>query len=79
MKKLFVFDLDDTLIDNVHDYADPLLDACRLIIKTLGNKAPHVSKIIALASNRQVILTAIGDAFPMRFGPEDLGIHYDIK
>ncbi len=48
MKKVFVFDLDDTLIDNMHDYADPLLDSCRLIIKTLGNKAPHVSKIMAM-------------------------------
>ena len=48
MNKLFVFDLDDTLIDNVHDYAEPLLDACRFIIRMLGNKAPHVSKIIAL-------------------------------
>lgn len=48
MKKLFVFDLDDTLIDNVHDYAGPLLDACRFIIQMLGSKAPHVSKIIAM-------------------------------
>ncbi|MDO8504858.1 MAG: hypothetical protein Q7S36_03320 [Candidatus Liptonbacteria bacterium] len=48
MNKLFVFDLDDTLIDNVHDYADPILDSCRLIVRTLGNKAPHVSKIVAM-------------------------------
>src|SRR3989344_3242824 len=48
MDKLFVADLDDTLIDNVHDYADPILDACRLIVHTLGNKAPHVTKIIAI-------------------------------
>ncbi|MDP3726895.1 MAG: hypothetical protein Q8Q96_01100 [bacterium] len=48
MDKLFVFDLDDTLIDNVHDYANPLLDACRFIVDTLGNRAPHVSKIIAM-------------------------------
>lgn len=47
-RKLFVFDLDDTLIDNVHDYAEPLLDACKFIIKTLGRKAPHVSRLIAL-------------------------------
>lgn len=47
-KKLFVFDLDDTLIDNVHDYAEPLLDAARFLIKILGNKAPHVTKIIEL-------------------------------
>ena len=48
MNKLFVFDLDDTLIDNVHDYAKPILDAAWLIIQTLGAKAPHVSKIIAM-------------------------------
>lgn len=46
--KLFVFDLDDTLIDNVHDYAQPILDAASLIVKELGNKAPHVTKIINL-------------------------------
>lgn len=48
MNKLFVFDLDDTLIDNVHDYAKPILDAAWLIIQTLGKKAPHVSKVIAM-------------------------------
>lgn len=48
MNKLFVFDLDDTILDNVHDYGDPILDSCRLIIHTLGSKAPHVSKIIAM-------------------------------
>lgn len=46
--KVFVFDLDDTLIDNVHDYAEPILDTCRLIVRTLGRKAPHVDTIIAL-------------------------------
>ena len=46
--KIFVFDLDDTLIDNIHDYAEPILDTCRLIVKTLGRKAPHVDAIIAL-------------------------------
>ncbi len=48
MDKLFVFDLDDTLIDNVHDYAKPILNACGLIIQTLGSRAPHVSKLIAI-------------------------------
>ncbi|MEK7090726.1 MAG: hypothetical protein AAB930_04030 [Patescibacteria group bacterium] len=46
--RVFVFDLDDTLIDNVHDYAEPILDTCRLIVKTFGRKAPHVDVIIAL-------------------------------
>lgn len=47
-RKVFVFDLDDTLIDNIHDYAEPILDTCRLIVRTLGRKAPHVDVIIAL-------------------------------
>ena len=46
--KLFVFDLDDTLIDNVHDYAQPILDATRLIVEELGSRAPHVTKIVNL-------------------------------
>lgn len=48
MRNLFVISLDDTLIDNAHANAEPLLDACSLIIRRLGRKAPHVSKIIAL-------------------------------
>lgn len=48
MRKLFVFDLDDTLIDNVHDYAEPILDTMRIIIKTLGSRAPHVTKLITI-------------------------------
>src|SRR3989344_4876632 len=47
-EKLFVFDLDDTLIDNVHDYAQPTLDATSLIVEELRSKAPHVTKIINL-------------------------------
>ncbi len=33
-------------------------------------------KIIALASNGEVISTTMGDAFTMRFGPEHLGVDY---
>lgn len=47
-ENVWVFDLDDTLISNVHDYAYPILDACRLIIDVLGDLAPHVSAIVAL-------------------------------
>ena len=47
MNKVFVFDLDDTLMDNMHDYAGPILDMARVIIRELGSKAPHVSMIIA--------------------------------
>lgn len=45
---VWIFDLDDTLMSNVHDYAYPILDACKLIIDTLGDAAPHVFAIIAL-------------------------------
>jgi phosphoglycolate phosphatase-like HAD superfamily hydrolase len=48
MRKIFIWDLDDTLLDNVHDYANPLLDACRAIIRYLGSRAPHVTGIIEL-------------------------------
>ncbi len=48
MKKLFVFDLDDTLIDNVHDYSESILQMCRIIINELKSTAPHVYAIIAL-------------------------------
>ncbi len=47
MNKVFVFDLDDTLMDNVHDYAHSILEMARIIIRELGSKAPHVSVIIA--------------------------------
>lgn len=46
MQKLFVFDLDDVLIYNVHNYSKPILDACDLIIRTLGFKTPHVTKLV---------------------------------
>lgn len=47
-RKLFIWDLDDTLVDNVHDYSDSILDATRLVISQLGAKAPHVAAIIKL-------------------------------
>src|SRR3989344_4171220 len=47
MNRVFVFDLDDTLMDNVHDYAGPILDMARVIIREWGSRAPHVSVIIA--------------------------------
>jgi FMN phosphatase YigB (HAD superfamily) len=48
LKKLWVFDLDDTLMDNVHDYAEPIAMAALRIIGALGSKAPHISKVIAI-------------------------------
>ena len=48
MNNLFVFDLDDTLMDNVHDYSESILNMCRVIIEELKSAAPHVSIIVAL-------------------------------
>lgn len=36
-------------------------------------------ELIALAPGGEVISTTIGDAFPVRFGPSDLGIRYEEK
>lgn len=44
----WVWDLDDTIKLTVHDYAEPILDACRLIIRTLKGSAPHVTSVINL-------------------------------
>lgn len=45
MKKAFIFDLDDTLYWNVHDYCYPTLEFERFIMDLLGHKAPHISVI----------------------------------
>jgi len=43
MKKIFIFDLDDTLYWNVHDYCYPMLEFEKFILDILGHKAPHIS------------------------------------
>lgn len=48
MDKVFVFDLDDTLYWNMHDYCYPILEFEKFMLDTLGHKAPHVSKIMEL-------------------------------
>lgn len=48
---------------------------CLQIIWENCHNDPNV-RLIALAKNGEVISTTIGDAFPMRFGPDDLGVHY---
>jgi|SRR3989344_513657 len=47
-KKLVVWDLDDTLMDNVHDYAQPILDSMSVIVRELGRRAPHVSALMQI-------------------------------
>ncbi len=36
-------------------------------------------KLIALAANGEVVSTTMGDALPMRFGPEHLGVDYGAR
>lgn len=36
-------------------------------------------KVVALCPNGQVAITAIDSAFPIRFGPDDLGIDHSKK
>ena len=47
-KKTFLFDLDDTLMWNFHDYSFPLLDFTKLVMKRIGPKAPDLPTIINL-------------------------------
>lgn len=48
MSLLIVWDLDDTLMDNVHDYSQPILDSIAVIVRELGHKAPHVKDIMRI-------------------------------
>ena len=45
---LWVFDLDGTLVTSNIDYHYALLDFCRLMLSTLGHKAPHFLKVLDL-------------------------------
>jgi putative hydrolase of the HAD superfamily len=43
MKKVFIFDLDDTLYWNVHDYCYPVLEFEKFLLDLLGHKAPQIT------------------------------------
>lgn len=47
-RKVFIFDLDDTLYWNVHDYCYPILEFEKFILDTLGHKAPHIAVLLEL-------------------------------
>ena len=47
-RKVFIFDLDDTLYWNVHDYCYPILKFQKFILDILGHKAPHISTLMEL-------------------------------
>ena len=48
VKKRFLFDLDDTLMWNLHDYSQPILDFAKLVITRVGPRAPDIPTIINL-------------------------------
>lgn len=50
MRKVFIFDLDDTLYWNKHDYSYPILKFEKFLLDKLGHRAPHVSVIRELFS-----------------------------
>ncbi len=43
MRKVFIFDLDDTLYWNVHDYCYPVLEFEKFLLDLLGHKAPQIT------------------------------------
>lgn len=43
MNKVFIFDLDDTLYWNVHDYCYPVLEFEKFLLDLLGHKAPQIT------------------------------------
>ena len=50
---LFVFDVDDTLLHNRHDYTEPLLQACLVMLREFKNYAPSVSEMVHIIRETQ--------------------------
>jgi len=50
LRKVFIFDLDDTIYWNKHDYSYPILEFEKFLLDTLGHQAPHVDVIRRLFS-----------------------------
>lgn len=48
MNKTFIFDLDDTLMYNLHDYSEPILNFVKFVVKKIGPKAPDIPTIVNL-------------------------------
>lgn len=66
-----------SLISAIEDVPVPC-GHCLQIIWENCLRDPNVM-LIALTAGGEVVLTTIGDALPMRFGPEHLGIDYGNK
>ena len=64
----------DESITEIEDVPVPCGHCLQIIWENCHND-PNV-RLLALARNGEVVLTTIGDAFPMCFGPADLGIDY---
>ena len=56
MDQTFIFDLDDTLMNNQHDYTYPQLDFVKFVVNRIGNKAPDAQTIINLQVNEDLEL-----------------------
>ena len=62
-------------IENLDDCTAPC-GHCRQKIWDNAHGDPNV-RLIGLLLNGEICITTIGDAFPMPFGPQDLGISYE--
>ena len=51
MRKTFIFDLDNTLMYNFHDYSAPLLDFAKLVITRICPRSPDVPTILNLQAD----------------------------
>lgn len=67
----------DDAFSNMAEVPVPCGHCLQIIWENCYNN-PNV-RIITLAGNGLVYTTTIGDAFPMRFGPKDLGVDYSAK
>lgn len=66
------FDMEDEPVGLVEDVFAPCGHCLQIIWENCGGD-PNV-RLLGLASNGEVIETTIGDAFPMRFGPDKLDV-----
>jgi FMN phosphatase YigB (HAD superfamily) len=56
-RRLWVFDVDGTLMKCTHNYSGPILESTRLMIEVLGDSAPDVVTIVTLqdAIDREMV------------------------
>lgn len=80
VKKRFLFDLDDTLMWNLHDYSQPILDFAKLVIDRVGPRAPDIPTIINLQAeidtNRVKQWIPLGNGFSKKRFPTSMAETY---